>query len=77
VRLAVTVVLKRIVHSGHCLRRRIDEPSSEVRESVTRESGKRQNGQNILISPLDLVGFSILNPTGCVYGITRYLLLRT
>jgi hypothetical protein len=47
-RLAVSMVEKRRPHSGHCLRRRIESPSSEVRESTTRESGWRQKGQNIV-----------------------------
>ncbi len=47
-RLAVSVVLKRRPHSGHCRRRRIDSPSSLVRESTTRESGWRQKGQNMV-----------------------------
>ena len=37
--LAVSVVENRRPHSGHCLRRRIESPSSLVRESMTRESG--------------------------------------
>jgi hypothetical protein len=46
-RLAVSTVVKRFWHSGHCLRRRIEEPSSEVRESITLESEFLQNGQCI------------------------------
>ncbi len=38
-RLAVSVVLNRRPHCGHCLRRRMARPSSLVRESITRESG--------------------------------------
>ena len=47
-RLAVSVVLNRRPHSGHCRRRRIARPSSLVRESMTRLSGCRQNGQNMV-----------------------------
>src|SRR3989337_695584 len=49
-RLAVSVVVNRRPHSGHCLRLRMESPSSLVRESMTRESGYRQKGQNI-VSP--------------------------
>src|SRR5690606_32100494 len=52
-RLAVSVVEKRRPHSGHWRRRRIDSPSSLVRESMTRLSGRRQKGQTI---PLRLPG---------------------
>ncbi len=45
---AVSEVLKRMPHSGHWRLLRIDDPSSEVLESVTRESGFLQNGQCIL-----------------------------
>jgi hypothetical protein len=38
-RLAVSVVVKRPPHCGHCRRRRMARPSSEVRESITRLSG--------------------------------------
>jgi hypothetical protein len=38
VRLAVSTVVKRRPHSGHCRRRRIDVPSSAALESTTRES---------------------------------------
>ena len=38
-RLAVSVVENRRPHSGHCRRRRMESPSSLVRESMTRESG--------------------------------------
>ena len=44
-RLAVSIVEKRPPHSGHWRRRRMLRPSSLVRESMTRESGWRQNGQ--------------------------------
>src|ERR1700710_747168 len=44
-RLAVSVVLKRRPHSGHWRRRLMATPSSEVRESTTRESGYLQYGQ--------------------------------
>src|SRR5699024_8316666 len=44
-RLAVSTVVKRRLHWGHWRRRRIDDPSSEVRESTTRESPWRQKGQ--------------------------------
>jgi hypothetical protein len=44
-RLAVSIVVNRFIHLGHCLRRRIADPSSDVRESTTRESGCLQNGQ--------------------------------
>jgi hypothetical protein len=47
-RVAVSVVLNRRPHSGHCRRRRIESPSSLVRESTTRESGYLQNGQNMV-----------------------------
>src|SRR5450830_570662 len=43
--LAVSIVVKRRLHAGHCRRRRIVAPSSEVRESTTRESPCRQKGQ--------------------------------
>jgi hypothetical protein len=39
--------VKRRPHSGHCRRRRMLEPSSVARESMTRESVWRQNGQCI------------------------------
>jgi hypothetical protein len=45
VRLAVSTVLKRRPHWGQTLRRRIATPSSVLRESTTRESADRQNGQ--------------------------------
>merc|ERR1711969_298652 len=51
-RLAVSIVENRPPHCGHCLRRRMLRPSSLVRESMTRESGLRQNGQ--CIAPLSL-----------------------
>ena len=38
VRLAVSTVVNRRPHSGHCRRRRIAVPSSVARESTTRES---------------------------------------
>src|SRR6187455_2281094 len=44
-RLAVSIVENRPPHSGHWRRRRMLSPSSLVRESMTRESGWRQNGQ--------------------------------
>src|SRR5690606_41418013 len=44
-RLPVSVVGERWLHSGHWRRRRIEEPSSDVRESTARESAGRQNGQ--------------------------------
>ena len=44
-RLAVSTVVNRRLHCGHCRRRRIDAPSSEVRESTTRESEWWQKGQ--------------------------------
>src|SRR5690349_22920517 len=46
-RLAVSIVENRPPHSGHCRRRRMLRPSSLVRESITRESAWRQNGQCI------------------------------
>lgn len=49
---AVSDVLKRMPHSGHWRLRRIDDPSSEVLESVTRESECLQNGQCIPGLPL-------------------------
>ena len=59
-RLAVSVVLNRRPHSGHCLRRRIASPSSLVRESITRVSGWRQNGQNIVAQEYSaLAGHSV------------------
>ena len=45
VRLAVSTVVNRRPHSGHWRRRRMLEPSSVARESMTRESVWRQNGQ--------------------------------
>ena len=45
VRLAVSTVLKRRPHCGQTRRRRIATPSSVLRESTTRESAERQNGQ--------------------------------
>src|SRR4051794_10100372 len=45
VRLAVSTVLKRRPHCGHTRRRRMAVPSSVLRESTTRESAERQNGQ--------------------------------
>src|SRR5699024_4837647 len=42
---AVSTVEKRREQCGHCRRRRIAAPSSDVRESTTRESGWRQDGQ--------------------------------
>ena len=47
VRLAVSTVLKRRPHSGQTRRRRMATPSSVLRESTTRESAERQNGQFI------------------------------
>src|SRR5699024_11218414 len=44
---AVSTVEKRREQCGHWRRRRIAAPSSDVRESTTRESGWRQNGQCI------------------------------
>jgi hypothetical protein len=44
----------------------MEEPSSDVRESVTLESGNRQKGQNILDSLLDVDCFSILTTTAWV-----------
>ncbi len=44
-RLALSSVVKRRPHSGHWRRRRMAVPSSVVRESMTRESVCRQNGQ--------------------------------
>jgi hypothetical protein len=41
------MVVKRFWHCGHCLLRLMAEPSSEVLESMTRESAWRQKGQNI------------------------------
>src|SRR6185503_14403186 len=46
-RLAVSTVVKRRPHSGHCRRRRIEAPSSVARLSTTRLSVWRQNGQCI------------------------------
>ena len=45
VRLAVSTVLKRRPHCGQTRRRRMATPSSVLRESTTRESPDRQNGQ--------------------------------
>src|SRR4051812_3517408 len=45
VRLAVSTVLKRRPHCGQTRRRRMAQPSSVLRESTTRESAERQNGQ--------------------------------
>ncbi|GAA2864630.1 hypothetical protein GCM10010523_26170 [Paenarthrobacter ilicis] len=50
-RLVVSTVVKRRPHSGHCLRLRMDVPSSAMRLSTTRESGFRQNGQYTLGLP--------------------------
>ena len=47
VRLAVSTVVNRRPHSGHCRRRRIEVPSSVARLSTTRLSACRQNGQCI------------------------------
>src|SRR5690606_8888899 len=44
-RLEVSMVVKRRWQSVHSRRRRMAEPSSAVRESMTRESAFRQNGQ--------------------------------
>jgi hypothetical protein len=44
-RLAVSTVVNRRPHSGHCRRRRIEVPSSEARLSTTRLSPCRQKGQ--------------------------------
>src|SRR5205807_1179390 len=44
-RAVVSTVVKRRPHSGQERRRRIAAPSSASRESTTRESGCRQNGQ--------------------------------
>ncbi len=52
VRLAVSTVLNRRPHCGHCRRRRIAVPSSALRESTTRESAFRQNGQFTVLAPL-------------------------
>src|SRR3954469_12999747 len=45
VRLAVSAGLKRRAHSGPTRRGRMAVPSSVLRESTTRESAERQNGQ--------------------------------
>ena len=50
VRLALSRVVKRRLHSGHWRRRRMALPSSVVRLSMTRESVCRQNGQCTVIS---------------------------
>jgi hypothetical protein len=42
---AVSTVVKRRLQSGHCLRRRIELPSSVVRLSTTRLSECLQKGQ--------------------------------
>src|SRR5690606_31482207 len=52
-RLAVSIVVNRRWHSGHCRRRRIEVPSSDVRESTTLESPCRQNGQCTGLPPHD------------------------
>ncbi|GAA1493365.1 hypothetical protein GCM10009627_17110 [Curtobacterium herbarum] len=44
---AVSVVENRRPQFGHWRRRRMEVPSSLVRESTTRESGWRQKGQNM------------------------------
>ncbi len=51
VRLAVSTVLKRRPHCGQTRRRRMAQPSSVLRESTTRESAERQNGQFIDLRP--------------------------
>ena len=60
VSVTVSAVVKRLPHSGHWRRRRIEVPSSLARESTTRESWWRQNGQCILTrlpsTSLSLVG---------------------
>ena len=50
--IASSTVVKRRAHSGQDRRRRIAWPSSTSRESMTRESGCRQNGHRI---PSDLL----------------------
>ena len=45
VRLAVSRVLNRRPHSGHCRRRRMAAPAAVLREPTTRESAWRQKGQ--------------------------------
>src|SRR3954447_16770727 len=61
-------VVKRPPHSGHSLRRRIAEPSSDGRESFTWLSGCPQNGQRIefpdYILWSDLSGSRINGETG-------------
>ena len=51
-RTAVSTVVNRRPHSGHERRRLIAWPSSASRESTTRESGCRQNGQCIGVPSL-------------------------
>src|SRR4051812_49193678 len=64
---AVSTVVKRLPHSGHDRRRRIAWPSSASRESTTRESGWRQNGQCITApSPHGLPEGSNDSETTCV-----------
>ncbi|GAB3884065.1 hypothetical protein GCM10028802_32490 [Terrabacter terrigena] len=58
-------MVKRRLHCGHWRRRRMQAPSSVVRESMTRESVWRQNGQctsGHLPFP-ETVSFSVVRPS--------------
>ena len=49
---AVSTVVNRLPHSGQDRRRRMAAPSSVSRESTTRESAWRQNGQCMTVPSL-------------------------
>lgn len=57
-RLAVSSVDHLPEQSGHSRLRRTDNPSSDVRESMTRVSVNRQKGQNIVL-PLESGGYRV------------------
>src|SRR5699024_10605806 len=59
----VSNVVNRLSHDRHSRRRRIAEPSSSERESTTRDSSCRQNGQCIVgRKPLYNIGLSEILP---------------
>src|SRR3954470_13106791 len=68
----VSTVVKRRPHSGQARRRRIAAPSSCSRESTTRESGCRQNGQ-CTVRPLSPEPPTAGRPCGYVDGLWHNL----
>jgi hypothetical protein len=69
--LIVSTVVNRWLHAGHILLRRIAVPSSLLRESTTRVSAERQNGQFMahLLAPTGYIRTdSISRPWGSPWG---------